>query len=429
MLIERIIYLTMSALAAMGPIPHAELLRQGTGIVIAVSDEALKVLISRQAPFSLLYFSKDDYVEATRGLSKKEIEEAVDLRIRKWAPTSLNHASAWLYSAELHCFALTVLAKNQETPSTQYILGSHGYAALDFLGTLNASDQYADVSLVDMFESALEKEVGLIEELTDARSADFVKLDSSESMDFEREIKQRHTFAKGLAATLTRLGNENYRDTLPHTNIYRAVWMAPADTALIGRLKSQFEPYVEYDGGVVSRYNLRRLSELSGKKVSILYANGDEFLENISNTTSAQIRRDLGVRKSRSVDSSTQERREHLSMLRLGLLLLKQALRNRAATESHGEVGGLNSQIQKEMTLLENALVSHRVWLHVSETATKDSRSELLRCEQTLLQDLSILVALARNQGRISLGGLFQKLAFAKATDIKRIESLPPTVQ
>jgi hypothetical protein len=424
MVIERVIYCALSGVAMLGALPHETLLQREDGVVIAVQDAELITLLSHSAPLSLLYFSKNAYQEAIRGLNEQEVKEVIDLRLIKWAPQALDQAVNWLFLAQRQCFAWTALIRSRTSGTNAEALRIHGTRAIDFLARLANERRYDDLGLTEILVVALEKEAELVAELDDAISHEG---GLGERNALEGEVLMRKAFSKALVAALTRHGRHEFGDALPYVDLVRVAWIRPRDAELTRALQVEFEPYVEYEDGLVCRRAQRRLIDLerAGKKVAILYIDAGKFLERLAESTPTQLRNELNGRASAPPNVKARMRLEFLCSLRLEQILLKKALRRRAASEDSTLAADLDRQIEQETALLSAEVVRCGVWLSSFVNTVEPGRAALLRCEEVLLKDINFFAALARHQSQDQLEYWLQGLAQAKTADIAVIKSLP----
>lgn len=426
MIIARVIFCTLNCLTTLGPLPHEILLKRDDGVVLAIQDETLMALLARQAAVSLLYFSRDAYEEAIQGLNKQEVNEVIDLRVKKWAPKVLDEGEGQLYLGERQCLAWTALARVNAAGTTMDVLQVHTDRALDFLARLTYEGRYDDSELTELLVVALERAAKLIAELKDALTE---PVTAGEKSALEYEVRAQDTSAKALSAILTRLGQEDFREHyLPYVDLMRGVWIRPRDADLISLIKVDFKPYVEYEDGLVTTEVKRRFvdHERRGKKVSVLYLNNTEVLGLLPNLTPAQRQRDFKVRASATADAKAALRREYLSGLRLELILFKKALRGHAeASTEPGLTVELDAQIRQETALLATELVKHRLWFGVPAAAAEPVRARLLRCEEAILHDIKLLAAVAQHQRDGQRTKELQSFAQSKMADITRSKNLP----
>lgn len=427
MIIERVIYCALSGVTALNPLPHETLLKRDDGIVAALADEALRTLISQSAPVSILYFSKENYQQATRGLTQQQIRDVIDRRLKTWAPNAADQAVNSLFLQEQRCLTLTALARTGASGKNTDTLQSHWGRTIDTLVGLSSDGRYDDLSLSEILVIALEKETELMVELRDAAAEGVEGGIPEEKAALENEARLRDQAAKALAAVLVKMGKSEYRDSLPQVNIFRGVWIRPRDSTLIAALDIEFEAHVDYREGFVSRWRLRRLPNVqsSGKKVAVFYFDGGQFLESLAETTPAQLTRDFSELEALTPAAKTRMRVEFLDSLRLQQLLLKKALRPRIAAENQSALADLDGQIQRDSENLLLLLVKHKTWLG-DKPPPEPARAQLLGAEEALVRDVAFFQALARQQGRDHLEKRLLSLGQSKAADVARIKNGQP---
>ncbi len=426
MVIERVIHCTLSCLSILNPLPHEVLLRYEDGVVVGVKDEVLLELLSKSALISFLYFSKDDYEKAIQGLTPPEVKEVINFRLKNWAPQALDQSIDRLHQIQRQCLALTAFINSRLSGPNKEGLQVHATSALNFLARLTNESRYDDLELTLFLIIVLEKEAELIAELEDAISDQTWQPSANEKSVLETQVQGRKESAEVLATTIANLGREEFHDSLPYVDLARAVWVQPHDANLVEVLKVKFEPFVEYKDGLVFNQPIRLFSDLerTGKKVSILYLNGGEFLESLSQLTIAQLERDFEEQASASASTKTVMRREFLSSLYLEQILLKKALHSHIVDKDNSINSELDIQIRKEEEWLLTSLAEYQTWISIQGDSTEKVQTELLKCEETLIDDIKLFLALARHNNYEQLEKQLQDLVRVKENDITRIKQL-----
>src|SRR5579863_2333281 len=168
-MMERVIYCALTGMAMLNPRPHEILHKSADGYVVAVQDET--IVFSRQPPVLLLFFSRDAYAEATRGLSDREIDTVISKRRQYWAPNAGGNGLNWIYQDARRCLALTALAQASNSGVAATRLEDHFEQSLQLLVTISGERRYQDLNMASLLVLVVEGEARLHKEYLDARDA------------------------------------------------------------------------------------------------------------------------------------------------------------------------------------------------------------------------------------------------------------------
>jgi hypothetical protein len=413
-MIERVIYCAIGSLAMLSPLPHETLLKRDAGVVAAVRDDTMLTLLSRQADVSVLYFSRDDYDEAIRGLSKSEIDSIVNKRLQYWAPNAAGHGLSWIYHTAQRDLTLTALAQTSRARVAGTRLADHFEQILQLLVTISGESRYQDMTMASLLVLVVEGEANLRAEYLDAQKAAQQAGDSVAAERFAFAAKRSEEYCQALGPTLRSLGRPEYSQSLPHIGLSRGTFVWPRDPDLIKRLTAQQVIHVIWKDGLVAEWSLDDFPELEkrGKSSRVLYFNSGKLLMDLQDLTPAQLARELAKRFEAGQGASMEARREHLCSFWLAQHVLRRKALARSR-ESHTAASALlERQVTEEERALQQELAAHPVWLEEREKSF--GLEALKKSEEQLLQDARFFGTLCRREGDANGEALFKKVSAFK---------------
>ena len=414
-MIARVIFCTLSSLAMLSPLPYETLLKRDDGVVVAVQDETVMVLLSRQAAVSLLYFSRDAYEQAIRGLGDSEIDAIIRKRRQDWAPNAVGHGLNWIYDSGRRCLTLTALAQASSSPVIAARLEDHFEQSLQLLVSITGGTGYED-NMASLLVVVVEGEAKLRKEYLDAQDAARRAGDSRSAERFMDAVKRSESYGRALGAALKSLGRPEYTQALPYVGLSRGVFVWPRDPDLVKILTAQREVYVIWKDGLVADWSLDNLPELEkrGKSVRILYFNGGQLLVDLQDLTPVQLEREFARRFEAGRGASMQARREHL----YSLWLEQHLLRRKALAQARAQDGALFAilarEVAEETQALRQELALHPVWLAEGGKSGIGVFEALKKSEEQLLQDARFLAALSRRDGDTDGEALYTRISTFK---------------
>lgn len=402
----RIIYCALGCASILANLQHDPLRKSSSGTVEALSDEVIAVLLMKDPNVPLLFFSRNSYDEALKGLSDKESESVVQKRLERWSPEALDHAVEWIARGERRILTLTARGRRQATGSIAQELGIHFDSSLDLLASLVSAGRYDEMNLADLLSAAVEKETLLIAELGTAP-----------------EARTRTEFASALAQALRRYGRPEFAQALPYAEPARGAWVVPADREVTGFLQLRGEPGIPWRGGMVASLPLRTIQEFqkSGKRVKILYPDAGAFQQDATELSEAQMNRRLDQLNSADDAALQSATADYVNMLRLDLALLRRALRLRAVKDL-ALAPVLESQISMETSILEQELARTGSWLSSSDQGTLAPRIKV--AEEEVSADVKFFALATRIRGNSDLSRRLDAIAARKRADLERISNL-----
>jgi hypothetical protein len=156
-------------------------------------------------------------------------------------------------------------------------------------------------------------------------------------------------------------------------------------------------PLVDWKDGFVSTFSTGELESLAakGNRLTILYPNSGDFLQDRVELTAAQLRREFDERLQLGAARLWSE---HLNSLRLETALLRRAVYDAALGVGVSLASTLQSEIRQETDLLLSELGKHPSWL---DGEFGPSSVTLEDAEKEVLTDVLFLsrLAAARHEG------------------------------
>ena len=229
------------------------------------------------------------------------------------------------------------------------------------------------------------------------------------------ESSHRNQFSLAIAEELRILGRPNFAQHLPYAEPARGAWVSPADDKLRASLRSRRLPAIDWNGGLVSVFGLRTLAPLSqqGKAVQILYPDGRQFLQELTDLTGPQLEREF---TERSKAGALPFWNDYLNFLRLEIALLRRAAYAKAAGSARVATV-LTAQIRSEDGLLAAALAQHPSWRNGE---FNPQRAALPQAEKDVLDDARFLWRLAILRAQADVAGRYEAFAAFKAQQLAR---------
>lgn len=398
---QRIIHCIPSLEKSLAALPHVELGKYADGIVVAVGDDIALSLLDRAPAVSLLFFAREAYDHALRRLSELDRDAAIRKRLEKWAPNAVNEGTDWLYRGERRCLTLTAVtlkgAQRKTVPDNHF---EHSLSALHRIVNEGA---YGSVTLPGVLVYLIEREALLLVELSLTQAPS--------------ETSDRTQFSAAVAQSLRTLGRPEFAQYPAYAEPKRAAFVSPADQELRNSLRVRQRPAVDWQGGLVSTFGARDLDALAerGKKVRVLYPNANQFLQDFTDFTFAQLRREF---EERSQAESMPFFKDHLNFLRLETALIRRAANEKAMAENPSVAAVLGPQIPREGALLMAALTTHPSWMNGEHQSQQVS---IAQAETELLDDAKFLARLSAAPGREDVHKRYQSFADFKAMQRQRL--------
>ena len=379
-------------------------------------------LLSQQAAVSVLFFSRDAYEKAIRGLADSEINAIVDRRRQYWAPNAVGHGLNWLYHIARRCLTLTALAVS--SPGSAARLEDPFEQCLQLLVSITGETRYQDMSMASLLVLVVEGEAELYREYLDARDEARRVGDSPLAEKFTDAAKRSESYGQALGLSLKSLGRPEFTQGLPYIGLSRGVFIWPKVRDLIEMLTVQREVYVTWKDGLVANWSLDDLPELErrGKSVRILYFNGGQLLTDAKDLTAAQLEREFAERFEAGRGASMDARREHLYSLWLEQHLLRRKALAQASAQDTSLAAILAQEVTEEARAMREELATHPVW---SEKRDKirfypfvlerdDLLATLKKCGEQLVQDARFLAELCRRDNNKNGEALFLRISAFK---------------
>jgi hypothetical protein len=416
-MMERVIYCILSCAALLAERPHTVLLQLPAGSVVAVDDAVLLELYTRLPTIPLLYFSRGVYEEALRDLPLTEMQAAIAKRHTEWSPQALDQILNWLYLRQRA--GLTLNARGRAGSSVQVVQGLDGHfrETVEMLSRLVGQGRYEDVDFAELLVFAVEKEALLIAELQ--------ALDGEARTAVAAELHERTQTVQVVAQALAGKGRPEYGQALPYAELWRALYIAPADAPLLAQLKAEFESFPLWREGLVTRWPVRLLTELqqTGKTVELLYYDSGEFLEDYTELTPAQLHRTFAARAQAALQP--QARHDYLNGLRLEALLLWRTIHARSTGEERRWREALDKILDVQTTRLIATLANDGSWLVGGTGSGRPSLSALLKLEEDIVQEVVFFHSLARQSGREDLAQRLLSILSQKQAQVARLKAFP----
>jgi hypothetical protein len=406
---ERIIYCHVIFYHVLDGQKYQEIGHLEDGIWAVVDDSNLLAIKDRNPAVPLLYFSKADYEHAMRKLPVMEVNKVIRKRLERWAPGALDQAVNWLYQGERRCLTLTALGQVSQAVEVAGGLDQHFEQTLQLLAKITGEGRYDDVSLASLLIFALEGEAKIVAELELAKEAMRTAKDGGEDQRLVQRTESRKKYAQMLGNMLRRLGRSEYGGALPHVDVQRGVWITPPDAELLGGLRIEHRPFVEWREGVVTQWVVRQVPELMkrGKKATMLYLNSGALLEDMDELTPAQLEREFEERLS-GRGSSAEAIQDHLNSLQLEQILLKRNLVEKARVQGAEFVKDLADQVAEDTLSLKTALVQRSSWLSQAPGSSVNALAMLKVTEQQIAQDTALFKELSQRAGNNILQKRFE---------------------
>jgi hypothetical protein len=341
-----------------------------------------------------------------RGLNPEEIRRAVLHRAESFSPEALDQALPWLYLGVRRCLTLSARAA----------LKTRFASTLRLLARMSGEGRYDDVGLTSLLVFALEGEAALLAEIDPAREAARRAGDAAGEARLAAAADRSLHSARTLGAALAARGRPEYGDALPHADVHRGVFIAPSDRDLLAALAADQQPFVEWRGGLVTTWTLRRLPELRrrGKSVSVLYLGDEEFLQDLQGLAPAQREREFDERLRAAAKPPAGPLLDHLHGLRLEQLLLELNALERARGEETALAAAIQAGIEEEAAALQADLVRHPTWLGGGPpNSAAEAEAALDLARQDLARDAALFEELARRAGRRELEAKMRRIGEA----------------
>jgi hypothetical protein len=370
---NRILYLG----ASVNNLPAASVVLEkvGQATVLAAGDDAALSLLASHA--ALLAYSKESSEYRLRRLSKTEREEAVLRRLAEWSPRAVEEGIDWLFRSERRCLSLTAALAPGATRAAR---AEHTMTALHKIAN---EGRYGSLTLIEMLENLVDREALLLAELETAGGT--------------AESSMHTQFSRAMAQELRLLGRPQYSQHLPKGEATRAALLAAPVPAIRSGLVARKIPLVDWKDGFVSTFSTSELESLAakGNRLTILYPNSGDFLQDRVELTAAQLRREFDERLQLGAARLWSE---HLNSLRLETALLRRAVYDAALGVGVSLASTLQSEIRQETDLLLSELGKHPSWL---DGEFGPSSVTLEDAEKEVLTDVLFLsrLAAARHEG------------------------------
>ena len=396
---QRVIHSKFEGL--LSTVAHAPLGSIAGGMVAAVGDDVALPLLAHAPAVSLLFFSRESFDYALRELDEADRERAVAKRMAQWSPNAVNEGTDWLYRSERRCLTLTVLGRWESSASVT--AGDHFEHTMTALHRLTNEGAYGSTTMPEMLINVLRREALLLAELSRERMS--------------TEISDRNEFSLTIAQELRPLGHPEFAEHLPYAEPVRAAFVSPPDEKLRASLKSRRLPVVDWHEGFVSMFGTRDLEQLAqqGRKLRILYCDGRQLLQDLTDLTSAQLEREF---EERSKAGAMPFWNDYLNSLRLDIALMRRAAHAKASAGSPRIAAVFSHQLPKENALLMSELASHPSWRNAEYNP---QHASVAQAESDILEDAKFLARLSALRGPGDMAGLYQAFAVFKAKQLARL--------
>lgn len=405
---ERVIYCTLASMTMLSGWPHEILQRFSDGVVAAVRNE--DILLSRPAPVSLLFFSREAYEQATANLTGPALEAVVRKRLQYWTPNVTGQGLDWTFRGARRCLALTAMAQTSSSGVAAQRLSDHFEQSLQLLVSISGETRYDDLPLPSLLALVAEGEGRLNVEYADARAASQRAGDAKAAEDFGSAARRTEQYGRGIGAVLKELGRPEFADGLAFASLSRGVFVHPQDPDLLKMIAAQREPFVRWKDGLVANWSVDDVPELEkrGKSVQVLYFNSGQFLADLRDLTPEQREREFANRLEGGRGATLQARREHLQSLWLEQHLLRRKALARARSQHAGAAKALAAQVTAEAQMLRDELAANAAWVDARPTSPLDA---LRACEDQLVRDGRFLAALSKAERDSSAEALFNRIS------------------
>lgn len=413
---ERVIFCVLNCMTILAQMPHTDLLEMEGGTIKLVEDSILLNICANDPTIPILYFSRAAYDEAITDLTKPNIQKVIQKRTDEWAPNALDQMPDWIYRRERECLTLAALSRLGSSQKVAAGIDAHFQKTIELLSQIVGEGRYEDTPLVNLLELALENEALLIAELHAAGIDDKYAA--------EAEIQERTQTVKILSHILSDLGQPQYEKAPPYVELWRAVYISPADEPLMSQLKVQYEPIALWKKGLVARWRVRKLSELAqaGRAVELLYYNRGKFLEDLQDLTPAQLTRTFEKRA--QAKYRVRLRKDYLNTLRLEALLLMRTVHDRAVTKEPRLNDRLGKILELHTARLDSTLAGDSSWLTDSVQSGSQALARLLLVEKSIVQDVDFFNVLCRQRGRKDLVQRLEAILAVKDDQLRTMKAL-----
>ena len=413
---ERVIFCMLKCMTILAQMPHTDLLEMEGGTIKLVEDSILLNICAKDPTIPILYFSRAAYDEATTDLDEPDIQKVILKRRNEWAPEVLDQTHDWIYRRERECLTLAALSRLGSSKPVAAGIGAHFRKTIKLLSQTVGQGRYEDIQLVNLLEIALENEAYLIAELQAAGIDDHSAA--------EAEIQERTQTVNILSRILADLGQPQYVKAPPYVELWRVVYMAPADELLMSQLKMQYEPIAMWKNGIVARWRFRELSKLeqAGKTIELLYYNKGKFLEDLQYLTPARLTKTFEKRA--QAEFHVRLRKDYLNTLRLEALLLMQTVHDRAVIKEPRLNDRLGKILEMHTARLDSTLVRDSSWLTDGIQSGSQALARLLEVEESIFQDLTFFYGLCLQRNRKDLAQRLNLILAVKDEQLKTMKAL-----
>jgi hypothetical protein len=406
---ERIVHLAAAQVDLLRGTSSDVLGRTRSGAWAAVDDRDVLEIGERGPSPALLYFRRADYESGIRGLSPAQIVEAVEWRLRRWAPVALERAASEIYRRERERLVLAAKARAEPADGAE-ILDAQFEHGLRLLASLVGERRYDSVAIADLVVFAIEADARILAE--EARLAATVP---------EGRRGARAGHARALGAAVARMGRPEYDQSLPFVELQRVAFISPRDAELVQGLRVLKVPFALWREGVIARRPLQHLEELEaeGRTVRILYWNPGEWLQEVQDLTTAQLDREYEERRSRT--DQRQPALEHVDSLRLEQALLRRNVLKAARVDAPEIVPLLETQVAEETRALREALQACPI------AGAAASFARIAEASRAAMDDARLFAELAARAGNALLSASFASIAEAEREQLGRLAGAPPS--
>jgi hypothetical protein len=297
-------------------------------------------LLLHQQQAALLSYSKESYEYLLRRLSESDRHAAIQKRLKDWSPRAVTEGVNWLYRVERRCLSLTVTRPAGARTE-------HAEHTMTALHKLVNERRYGSVTLAEILEYVLEAEALLQAELLTVGAGS--------------ESSMRSEFSLAVAEELKLMGHPQYSQHLPRGEATRGALLAPPDSAVRSHLNALKIPVVDWKDGFVSKFRHGEFESITakGNRLTVLYLNAGGFLQDLTDLTPAQLRREFEERLQIGIVRLWPD---HLNLLRLETALLRRAAYDAAHRANSRAASTLGIQIRQETELLLSELERHPSW-------------------------------------------------------------------
>jgi len=407
--VKRIVYCEPAQLPALPP-DRVDVLDDELPVVAATDD----VLLALAGGFGFLYFSREDYDEAVRGLSPEQVREVFTTRRAAWSPDAAGHSLAWIAGELRRCLCLSALALKATHPAeTTALLQANFEHTIQCLAALKGSPPLGILMPPEVFEIALIGETRLCMEYTDLTVPGGPEL-----------AERRRQRAGTIAQIMARLGDEAFLEGLPYLGCKRGVNVLPLPATIREdpTLEEEGDLLTDWSGGTVlpwPHHDLAGLGEPVEAEekaaVHVLYLDAGEYQGFAAGATTAQIERDFGERLAAAGNPDGGgfggSAADHLNALVADELAFLWSLRDLFAALGRGDLAPeLDPLIEEDIQAFVDTLQGQPSWIRDPVHEPGDALEALVAAEGVVRQSTDFFMKLEHDPRWTALRPTYERL-------------------